>query len=101
MIVGVPRETFPGERRVAVVPSSIPTLGKGGLEVIVEAGAGAQAFDPRLGACERKSGGAQADSSGPRLSATFLSQVLLFSQRTRCNRPRFVSCLLHRASSFL
>jgi NAD(P) transhydrogenase subunit alpha len=46
MIVGVPRETFPGERRVAVVPSSIPTLGKGGLDVIVEASAGAQAGYP-------------------------------------------------------
>ncbi len=46
MIVGVPRETFPGERRVALVPSSIPTLAKGGLEVIVEAGAGAQAGYP-------------------------------------------------------
>jgi NAD(P) transhydrogenase subunit alpha len=31
---------------VAVVPSSIPTLAKGGLEVIVEAGAGAQAGYP-------------------------------------------------------
>jgi H+-translocating NAD(P) transhydrogenase subunit alpha len=46
MIVGVPRETFPGERRVALVPSSIPTLAKGGLEVVVEAGAGAQAGYP-------------------------------------------------------
>jgi NAD(P) transhydrogenase subunit alpha len=46
MIVGVPRETFPGERRVAVVPSSIPTLAKAGLEVVVEAGAGAQAGYP-------------------------------------------------------
>jgi NAD(P) transhydrogenase subunit alpha len=46
MIVGVPRETFPGERRVALVPSSVPTLAKGGLEVIVEAGAGAQAGYP-------------------------------------------------------
>src|ERR1700732_1573838 len=46
MMVGVPRETFPGERRVALVPSSIPTLAKGGLEVIVEAGAGAQAGYP-------------------------------------------------------
>src|SRR5689334_20990302 len=46
MIVGVPREAFPGERRVALVPSSIPILGKGGLEVIVEAGAGAQAGYP-------------------------------------------------------
>jgi NAD(P) transhydrogenase subunit alpha len=46
MIVGVSRETFPGERRVALVPSSIPTLAKGGLEVMVEAGAGAQAGYP-------------------------------------------------------
>jgi len=46
MIVGVPREIFPGERRVALVPSSIPTLAKGGLEVVVEAGAGAQAGYP-------------------------------------------------------
>src|SRR5690348_8663936 len=46
MIVGVPRETFPGERRVALVPSSVPTLAKGGLEVMVEAGAGAQAGYP-------------------------------------------------------
>src|SRR3984885_15151126 len=40
MIVGVPRESYPGERRVALVPYVIPTLAKGGLEVIVEAGAG-------------------------------------------------------------
>jgi len=46
MILGVPRETFPGERRVALVPSSIPTLAKGGLEVIVEGAAGAQAGYP-------------------------------------------------------
>jgi len=46
MIVGVPRESFPGERRVALVPSSVPTLAKAGLETIVEAGAGAQAGYP-------------------------------------------------------
>jgi H+-translocating NAD(P) transhydrogenase subunit alpha len=43
MIVGVPRETFPGERRVALVPAVIPSLAKAGLEVVVEAGAGIQA----------------------------------------------------------
>jgi NAD(P) transhydrogenase subunit alpha len=43
MIVGVPRETFPGERRVALVPIVIPNLAKAGMEVIVEAGAGAAA----------------------------------------------------------
>ena len=40
MIVGVPRETFPGERRVALVPATVPALVKGGLTVHVEAGAG-------------------------------------------------------------
>jgi len=40
MIVGVPRETFPGERRVALVPAVIPNLTKAGLQVVVEAGAG-------------------------------------------------------------
>ena len=43
MIVGVPRETFPGERRVALVPAVVPTLAKAGLEVVVEAGAGVEA----------------------------------------------------------
>jgi NAD(P) transhydrogenase subunit alpha len=46
MIVGVPRESFPGERRVALVPAAIPNLTKAGLEVVVEAGAGAAAGYP-------------------------------------------------------
>jgi NAD(P) transhydrogenase subunit alpha len=40
MIVGVPRESFPGEKRVALVPAAIPNLSKAGLQVVVEAGAG-------------------------------------------------------------
>jgi NAD(P) transhydrogenase subunit alpha len=46
MIVGVPRESFPGERRVALVPAVIPNLTKAGLQVVVEAGAGAAAGYP-------------------------------------------------------
>ena len=46
MIVGVPRETFPGERRVALVPAVIPSLAKAGFEVLVEAGAGIEAGYP-------------------------------------------------------
>src|ERR1700719_2684718 len=46
MIVGVPRETFPGERRVALVPAVIPNLAKAGLEVVVEPGAGLEAGYP-------------------------------------------------------
>lgn len=46
MIVGVPRETFPGERRVALVPAVVPNLTKAGLQVVVEAGAGFAAGYP-------------------------------------------------------
>ena len=46
MFVGVPREIFPGERRVALVPAVIPNLKKAGLEVVVEAGAGVEAGYP-------------------------------------------------------
>ena len=43
MIVGVPKESYPGERRVALVPMVVPNLIKAGLEVAVEAGAGTEA----------------------------------------------------------
>ena len=42
-IVGVPRETYPGEKRVALVPAVIGSLLEAGLEVVVETGAGAAA----------------------------------------------------------
>jgi H+-translocating NAD(P) transhydrogenase subunit alpha len=40
VIIGVPKEIFPGERRVALVPLVIPNLKKLGLDVIIQAGAG-------------------------------------------------------------
>ena len=43
MIVGIPRETFHGERRVAIVPASVSTLAKAGLDVVVETAAGESA----------------------------------------------------------
>jgi proton-translocating NAD(P)+ transhydrogenase subunit alpha len=46
MKIGVPREIFPGERRVALVPAAIPSLTKAGLEVVVEARAGIEAGYP-------------------------------------------------------
>jgi H+-translocating NAD(P) transhydrogenase subunit alpha len=39
-VIGVPKETFPGEKRVATVPDAVPKLAKLGFEVIVQAGAG-------------------------------------------------------------
>jgi len=40
MKVGVPKETYPGERRVALVPAVVPVLTKAGFDVLIEAGAG-------------------------------------------------------------
>jgi H+-translocating NAD(P) transhydrogenase subunit alpha len=46
MKVGVPRETAPGERRVALVPESVKRLAAAGFEVAVERGAGESASFP-------------------------------------------------------
>ncbi len=46
MIIGVPKEIYPGERRVALVPVVLPTLTKAGFEVHVQAGAGLEAGYP-------------------------------------------------------
>jgi NAD(P) transhydrogenase subunit alpha len=43
MKLAVLRETFPGERRVALVPGVLPALAKVGYQTIVEAGAGVAA----------------------------------------------------------
>lgn len=40
MLIGVPKETFPGERRAALVPASVKKLVGLGLEVVIEAGTG-------------------------------------------------------------
>jgi NAD(P) transhydrogenase subunit alpha len=44
--VGSPRETFPGERRVALVPRACEALGKAGMSVLVEQSAGLSAGFP-------------------------------------------------------
>ena len=44
--IGVPRETFPGERRVALIPRACEALGKIGASVLVEESAGVEAGFP-------------------------------------------------------
>lgn len=46
MIVGIAKESYPGERRVALVPMVVPSLIKAGFEIHVEAGAGVEAGYP-------------------------------------------------------
>lgn len=46
MRVAITKETFPGERRVALTPANVPQLVKAGLSVLVEQGAGVAAGFP-------------------------------------------------------
>src|SRR4029078_4677137 len=46
MRVGVPRETWPGEHRVALIPSAAAARKKAGLEVVVDTDAGPAAGFP-------------------------------------------------------
>jgi NAD(P) transhydrogenase subunit alpha len=53
MKVGVVNETYPGERRVALAPASLPSLTKAGCEVVIESGAGLSAGYPDAAFTER------------------------------------------------
>jgi NAD(P) transhydrogenase subunit alpha len=43
VIIGVPKERYPGDRRVALVPAVLPVLIKAGFEVHIQSGAGIEA----------------------------------------------------------
>jgi len=72
MKLAVPKETFPGERRVALVPSAIKPLAKLGIDVLVESNAGAEAgfSDDSF-----KEAGATIASSKDCLAADIVAQV--------------------------
>jgi NAD(P) transhydrogenase subunit alpha len=53
MKVAVPKETFPHERRVAVVPANLAILKKQGIDIIIQAGAGQLAGFPDAHYVER------------------------------------------------
>jgi NAD(P) transhydrogenase subunit alpha len=82
MIVGVPRETFPGERRVALVPVVIPNLMKAGLQVVVQAGAGVDAGYPDA---EYTARGAQVLATRAEVfgAADIIVQVLCYGSNDR------------------
>ena len=46
LVIGTPKETYPGERRVAVVPATVEMLQRADAQVIVETGAGSEAGYP-------------------------------------------------------
>ena len=43
MKVGVAKETYPGERRVALLPLNVAQLNKAGVQIVIEKGAGESA----------------------------------------------------------
>jgi NAD(P) transhydrogenase subunit alpha len=57
--IGVPRESYPGETRVALVPEALGPLAKSGMKVLAELGAGVRAGIPDSAYSER--GGTLAD----------------------------------------
>src|ERR1700756_2181322 len=77
MIVGVARESYPGEHRVALVPAVLPTLAKAGLEVVMESGAGEQAGYPDSLYIE-KGGKILPDRAGVFRAADIVVQVLCY-----------------------
>jgi NAD(P) transhydrogenase subunit alpha len=79
MILGVPTEARGAERRVAMVPTVVPAIAKTGLEVLVEAGAGAQAGYPDAGYEQR----------GARLAAS-RSEILAADVLVGIHRPSSV-----------
>ena len=82
MMVGVPRESFPGERRVALVPAVVPGLIKAGLEVLVESNAG---FDAGYTNAEYESKGAKIAPSREEVfgRADIIIQVLCYGSNDR------------------
>src|SRR6266550_3940301 len=85
MIVGVPRESFPGERRVALVPASIPNLTKAGLEVVVEGGAGAGAGYPDADFIA-KGAKIAADRAEVFLAADIVVQILCYGSNDKTGK---------------
>ncbi|MBV8207509.1 MAG: Re/Si-specific NAD(P)(+) transhydrogenase subunit alpha [Acidobacteria bacterium] len=77
MIIGVPKESFPGERRVALVPSALPHLAKAGLEVLIQSQAGHDAGYPDE---EYKNKGARIAATRGEVfaSAEIIAQVLCY-----------------------
>jgi H+-translocating NAD(P) transhydrogenase subunit alpha len=85
VIVGVPKESFPGERRVALIPSVLPNLAKAGLEVVIEKGAGVEAGYPDAAYVE-KGGKILADRAAVFATAEIIAQVLCYGSNDKTGK---------------
>ena len=85
MIIGVPKESFPGERRVALVPAVVPSLAKAGVEVTIEKGAGALAGYTDA-SYEEKGAKIVADRTAVFRGADIVAQVLCYGSNDRTGK---------------
>lgn len=85
MKVGVVKETFAGERRVALVPGVLAGLSKAGFEVLIEAGAGLPAGFPD-GEYTEKGARIVADRNSVLGEADVLAQVRTFGANLEAGR---------------
>ncbi len=83
MVIGVPKETYPGEQRVAMIPALLPSLHKAGFEVWLETGAGEAAGFPDA---EYQEGGAHLTPSRDEL---FAKADIILQVRTAGANPHF------------
>ena len=85
MIVGVPKESYPGEQRVALVPGVLASLAKAGLQVMLEAGAGESAGYPDSEYADR--GGKVVTSRADIFAAAeIIVQVLCYGSNDKTGR---------------
>ena len=83
MVLGVPKETYPNEQRVALIPALVSSLHKAGFEVLIETGAGEAAGFPDT---EYQEAGAHLVSSRADL---FAKADILLQVRTAGANPHF------------
>jgi H+-translocating NAD(P) transhydrogenase subunit alpha len=92
--VGVPKETSPGERRVALVPAVIAQVRKAGFDVVIERGAGVEAGFPD----------AEYEKQGARIAdraAAFAADVLLQVRTAAANRNSPADLASYRAKQIV
>ncbi|MCH8823998.1 MAG: NAD(P) transhydrogenase subunit alpha [Planctomycetes bacterium] len=81
MIVGVVKESYSGERRVALTPDVLPILARNGIEVLVESGAGDSAGFP-ISEYTEKGAKIAADRAEIFRSADIVCQVRTYGANT-------------------
>ena len=97
MLIGIPKESFPEERRVAMVPAVVPSLTKAGFEVAIETGAGTSAgyLDQDYTDKGARVLGSRADVFG---TADVVVQVLCYGSNDRTGKD---DVPLYRQGQFL